>query len=417
VHTLTATRVLPAAYRPVLAHRTLRRLLLGFAVSYLGDGMSAVAVALLAIRLAPPGRAALLVGAAVAAYSLPGVVGAIAFGRWLRRLPARGLLTADSALRACLLGGVPLCWAAGVLRPAVYVALLAGSSLLHAWGMAGKYTLLAELLPPEQRLAGNALVSSLNSACGIAGPVLAGLLVAAVSPAWVIGLDALSFAVLAVQAARTVTPARETATDAPVDTTRSATGLRLLRRRPELLGLLVLTWVFYLLYGPVEVALPLYVTDRLHAPGTVLGLYWTTFGVGAILGSLVGGSLRRLPLWPATIGIVAGWGAVLVPFGFAVPVGVTLACFALGGVIYGPYNAMSFTLFQARTPAPQLSAVLAARSAVTLTADPIGTVLGGPLTAALGPSRTLAGSGLATVLLAVLAAPAVAVARRARASR
>jgi hypothetical protein len=37
-------RLVPSAYRPVLANRVFRRLILGFAVSYLGDGMSFVAV-------------------------------------------------------------------------------------------------------------------------------------------------------------------------------------------------------------------------------------------------------------------------------------------------------------------------------------------------------------------------------------
>jgi hypothetical protein len=48
----------------------------------------------------------------------------------------------------------------------------------------------------------------------------------------------------------------------------------ILRSHPELLGLLTLTWFFNLRYGPVEVALPLHVTDDLHGPGTLLGLYW-----------------------------------------------------------------------------------------------------------------------------------------------
>ena len=45
---LVSRRLVPAAYRPVLAHRVFRRLILGFGVSYLGDGMSFVAVAWLA---------------------------------------------------------------------------------------------------------------------------------------------------------------------------------------------------------------------------------------------------------------------------------------------------------------------------------------------------------------------------------
>jgi MFS family permease len=91
----------------VLANRVFRRLTLGFAVSYLGDGISFVAVAWLAIELAPQATAGLWVGGAVAAYTLPGVVGALVFGRRLRRVPASRLLLADNLVRAVFLGAIP----------------------------------------------------------------------------------------------------------------------------------------------------------------------------------------------------------------------------------------------------------------------------------------------------------------------
>ncbi|BBB01809.1 hypothetical protein RVR_9390 [Actinacidiphila reveromycinica] len=519
-----ALLLLPPAYRPLFTHRPVRRLLAALAACDLGDGMSMVAVAWTALSIAPTGDAGILLGAAVAAYALPGALGALVLAPRLRRVPARRLLAADSCLRAVLLGCVPLAWALGVLRPGVYVALLAGSSLLHAWGGAGKYALLAQALPPRHRLAANALVSTSGSAAVIVGPALAGFLAAAVAPAWIIGLDALSFAFLAVQTGRlgvavrhgddhdtpgsatpphpvpaqvpaqttaapadpnpttppdpgpaevpaqnTVAPALPdsaaatvgrpgpapasalspapttattpgpepepgtgpdtagragstgaatapgTAAPAPAATVTEpagehrAVGRRLLAGQPELLGILALTWFFNFLYGPVEVALPLHVTDDLHAGARLLGLYWTLFGVGAVLGALGAGALRRLPLWPVTLGIVAGWGVALVPFGLGAPASVTLVCFAAGGLIYGPFTALSFTLFQDRTPAALLTTVLAARGAALLTAAPVGTALGGPLTAALGPRPVLAASGLATLALAATAAVARAV--------
>ncbi|QMU67158.1 MFS transporter [Streptacidiphilus sp. P02-A3a] len=401
------TRLLPSAYRPLLAHATFRRLLPAMAVSDFGDGMSAVAVAWLAILIAPPGRAGLLLGAAVAAYSLPGVVGALVLGRRLRRVPARRLLVANASLRALCLGCVPLAWAAGLLNPVLYVVLLGGSSLLSSWGSAGKYGLLGQLLVPELRLAANALVSSSSSAAMVLGPAVAGLLVAGIGPAWIIGLNALSFAVLALQVGRLALAAAPAAPTAD----HAGSGLRLLRGQPELLGIIALTWAFNFLYGPVEVALPLHVSRDLHAGAGLLGLYWACFGVGAVLGSLAVGGLRRLPLWPVTLGIVAGWGVVLLPVGLAVPTAVSLGCFALGGLIYGPFNALSFTLFQQRTPAALLTTVLAVRGAALLTSDPIGTALGGPLTSALGAGPVLVGSALATVLLAVGAAVVATVVR------
>jgi len=272
-------RLIPSAYRPVLANPVFRRLLLGFAVSYLGDGMSFVAVAWLAIELAPQATEGLWVGGAVAAYTLPGVVGALVFSRRFRRVPARRLLLADNVVRGVFLGAVPLAWLAGLLSLPLYVVLLAGSSLLHAWGTAGKYTLLAELLPDEQRLAANTLVGSLNFAATIAGPAIAGVLVTYVSSALVLGLDALTYVFLAALIVRTQLP--ESGHVSPVDQAATRGGLVLMRSHPELLGLLTLTWFFNFLYGPVEVALPLHVTNDLNAPGTLLGLYWMLFGVGA----------------------------------------------------------------------------------------------------------------------------------------
>jgi len=63
----------------------------GAAASALGDGMSAVAIAWLALKLAPEPTRGLLVGAAVAAYSLPGAAGAVILRRWLAGSLARWL--------------------------------------------------------------------------------------------------------------------------------------------------------------------------------------------------------------------------------------------------------------------------------------------------------------------------------------
>lgn len=404
-----AARLVPAAYRPVLGHRVFRRLFLGFAVSYLGDGMSFVAVAWLAIQLASA-HTGLWVGGAVAAYTLPGVVGALLLGRWLRRIPAQRLLLADNLLRAALMGAIPVLWAVGMLTPALYVVLLALSSLLHAWGSAATYSVLAALMPEEHRLAANTLVSTLTFAATIAGPAVAGLLVTVISSAYVIGLDALSYLFLAVVVLRT--PWGRVVSVAPVDRTAARGGFSVLRRHRELMGLLALTWLFNLLYGPVEVALPLHVTDDLHAPGSLLGLYWALFGIGAVVGGLAIGTLRQLPLWPVTLAIMVGWGLALVPFGLPVPTAVTVASFTLGGAIYGPFVPLSVTLMQATSPPEHLTSMLAARSAALLTASPLGTALGGPLTAAWGPRATLGGSGVATVALGLVAALVLSLRRR-----
>lgn len=388
--------MIPAAYRGLLSDRRTRRLLSGLGVSSLGDGMSTVTIAWLAVGIAPAGRLGVFVGLAVAAYTLPGVLGALGLAPLLRGRPARVLVLAHCLLRTGFLGAIALLWAGGALEPWTYVALLSGSSLLSAWGNAGEYTMLSELGGPDGRLAANSLAAAQVSIAVIVGPSLAGLLLAGISPGWLIALDAASFAFLGVQAWRTPTGAA--ATEEPVDTQAAESGFRLLRRR-DLLSLTVVSWLFFFLYGPVEDALPVYVAHDLDAHAGLLGAYWTSFGVGALAATLITGTLRGLNMRRVTLLIVAGWGACLLPFGFA-PVAVTLSCFALGGLIYGPFIPLTYALFQSATTTASLPAVLAARSAILMTSTPLGTAVGGPLVGALGAAETLTASGAATVLLA-----------------
>src|SRR5262249_13633774 len=137
-----------------------RRLLSGLGVSSLGDGMSTVTIAWLAVRTAPAGEVGLYVGLAIAAYTLPGAVGALALGRYLGHRTPRALVLGHSVLRTSFLGAVVVLATAGALSPAAYVMLLAGSSLLASWGNAGQYTMLALVGEEDGHLAANSLASA-----------------------------------------------------------------------------------------------------------------------------------------------------------------------------------------------------------------------------------------------------------------
>jgi MFS family permease len=189
-------------------------------------------------------------------------------------------------------------------------------------------------------------------------------------------------------------------------------GFAAIARSRPLAGLLVLTVAYFFLYGPVEVALPLYVTGPLGGGGALLGEFWTVFGIGATAGSLIAGLARRLPVWPVLVASVIGWGAALAPMGLLrLPV-LALACFAAGGLLYAPYPALSATLFQRESPAELLSQVLAARGALTVLATPLGTALGGPLTAWLGAQHTLLASAAATIATGLAATVLLSAHRR-----
>ncbi|TQJ92872.1 MFS transporter [Streptomyces sp. SLBN-31] len=403
-------RVLPEGYTRCLANPDFRRLQPGFLVSFLGDGMSFIGVAWLAVELAAPTHRSLVVGLAVAAYSLPAALGSLTLGRWLSGRNARSLILVNALLRGALFALIPALYWTGLLTAATYIALLALSSILHAWGIAGRQTFVAETLPAEDRLAGHALVGSQEQLSFITGPPLAGLVSAALGPAAVLAADALSYAYLALVTAR-VRGEGTLERRPPVPLRRSG---QTLARHPELLGLLGLSFVFYLLYGPIEVAVPLVVAERMGSDPTVLGWIWSAFGVGAVIGTWITGTLRRLPLWPTVLAIVAGWGLAILPFAHFGTLAAGIAGFGLGGLIYAPYGPVSITLLQQKAPLEELVSLSAFRSAILVIATPLGAVLAGPLIGAFGATGTIRLSGQTTIALAALGAVLILLLRRRR---
>ncbi|MFF8271786.1 MFS transporter [Streptomyces sp. NPDC016562] len=414
---MTATRMIRASpYWPVLTHPTLRRLLPGFTVSSLGDGMAVVAVSWLAIELAPASDHGMWVALAAAAYTVPGAVGGLVLARLLRRRSPAQLVGWDALLRATALGAIPLCHALGTLTIELYVALLAASSVLHSWGQAGIYTILARLLRERDLLAGNAVLSSVGSLSNVIGPPLAAALIAWGGAATVIAVDAVTFLVLGITFLSGVR--QDSAPDPEQQDSRTA-GLAVIRRTPVLLGLLSLSFVFFFLFGPVYVALPLYVSDDLDQPAVVLAAFYTAFGGGAVIGSLMTGYLSRLPMWPTAIGIVVSFGAFLLPVGLGAPVAAAIGGFAVVGLLWPPYAALSTTLFQRSAPRESLPQALAASSAVRTLSVPLGTALGGPLVTVLGAQATLSLSAASITVLGLGAACTARASRnrRARPSR
>ena len=187
-------------------------------------------------------------------------------------------------------------------------------------------------------------------------------------------------------------------------TAARAAGYRVLRHDRSLLGLLALTFGFFFLFGPVYVALPIHVAQDLHAPATVLGAYYTAFGIGALAGAVVTGYLRRWPLWPTTVGIVIAFAVAMLPLGLGAPAAVSLPAFAAAGMIWAPYMSTSMALFQRSATPAELPQALAAYESIVVLAIPLGAVLGGPLVTELGASTTLLMCATATLAIGILAA-------------
>jgi predicted MFS family arabinose efflux permease len=354
--------------------------------------MSVVVVAWLAIAIAPAEQAGAWTAMALAAYSLPATVGALAFGRIARRLSGAKLVACDATLRAAALGTIAVLGVTGQLTPLPYVVLLGVSSLWHAWGLAGMYTLVAEELPSEDHVVGNSLLGTMTQTAYIVGPALAGFLVPAIGPAGAVGVDAFSWAVFAVVSWTIAGPGRAHAEPEKGD-------WRVLFRYPQLLGLVLITCAFFFLYGPVEVALPIHVVLDKQGSAATLAAFWIVFGVGAVFGGLAAAALRNRPLGMVVVVVIVGWGLALMPIGLTGELVPGMIGFAVGGVIYGPFVSVTSAMFQRTSPPELLSRVLATRSALTIPATSLGALAGGPLVSVLGARETLLASGIATIVL------------------
>ena len=76
--------LIPYAYRDLPREPNSRRLLTGLGVSSLGDAMSTVTVAWLAVLIVPADNLGVFVGLVVAAYTLAGVIGTLVLSPVLR---------------------------------------------------------------------------------------------------------------------------------------------------------------------------------------------------------------------------------------------------------------------------------------------------------------------------------------------
>lgn len=420
---------LTVAYREVARERGFRRFLLGEGVSSLGDAMSEVGVVMLALAVADAGQRPVAVALATAAYLVPGIVSGVLTGGRLDRWAPRTLLFVDSVWRGGWLAAASVLAVLDLLHVWTYVALLGVASLSRPLGAAGGRAILPQLLADDRLFTGNSMVQAAVQVATTVGPALAGIVVAAVGPGVALGLDALSFLFYA--GVLLTLPRLVPHTARPTDvTTVAADRAGASGRRPEQGGprglgraagwmfrwewqpvtaLFVITAVMLVLYGPFVVGLPILAQDRAGglSAATTLGLLWSVFGLGTVVGGLVAGGIASLATTRVAALITGGWGLCVLVVGVPAPIVVAGLAMLAGGVVYAPYNAITYTVMQRTLPPHRLVAAAAYFDSMKSIAVPAGILVGGVTIAAWGPARSMIVAGaLLAVLALLLALPA-----------
>ena len=372
------------------AHREYRVLITALAISIFGSGMWAVAMVYEVIHL---GGGPLELSVVAAAGSVGLVTFLLAGGIAADRLPQRLLIIAVEGANLAVVAAVSGLALAGLLE-LWHLAL--GAFVLGvgaAFFFPAYSAILPRILPPEDLLAANGLEGTMRPLLQqAAGPAVAGILVAALSPAYAVtGVAAchlVAFCILNLlhrQPAAGV-PASGEATESGQSRAKTSLrhdlreGVSYTVRTPWLLWTLLWACISVLfLIGPIEVLIPFVVRDQLGGDARMFGFLLAIMGVGGAAASLATASFP-LPRRYLTVMMVS-WGAGSLPIA---AVGIMDSFWAVAAAlfIFGATGGVGMviwgTLLQRRVPPHLLGRVSSLDFFVSLALMPVSMALAGP---------------------------------------
>jgi MFS family permease len=319
----------------------------------------------------------------------------------------RVMITSDLA------GAVAFAAMAFVEDPTLLLAIGFVTAVVETPFWSASQAAIPNLVGPDDLAWANGLLQVGANAGIMLGPAVGGVLLAAMGPGMVFGLNALSF-VLSALVVATVRGRFSEDRSEQDDEHRGMKAGFVFIARDRVLRILVLAWtVFVLGMGMVMVAdVPL--VELFGAGATGYGILIGAWGAGSVIGSLAGRKLnernesRALFAGTVLIGVTTA-GVALSPW--FVPV---LVLILLAGIADAVVMVADRSIQQRRTPDVVRSRVVSASESVITIALAVGFVLGGPALELLGPRWVYALGGAFAFVGAVVLLPILRASRRAR---
>jgi MFS family permease len=328
------------------------------------------------------------------------VVGGLAAGLLLDRFDKRTVLMADTAARAVVMVSVPVLAVLDALPVWWLFVVAATYGLLKMIPLAGVPAVIPSLVDEDDLTTANALESISYGIGGIAGPALAGVLIAAIGAPAVVAVDALSYVVflLCLAAIPRIPPdAADTAAGAPRRGIRPA--VELLVSAPAILATTLMFMAFNIGEGVFVVLVPVYVVDVLGRDAAAYGALLATFSAGLLVGSVIVGALptpvrlgRAIAIGQLASGILLA--AYLLEPGYA----AALAIGAVFGAAASPLTIWAQTIRMQLIPLELRGRVFALLRTMMQSTPPIGALLAGIL---LGGGEYATAVVAASLLVAV----------------
>jgi MFS family permease len=379
-------------YAVLFRDKAFRRFGLGFLVSVIGDEMTKVAFVWFVYERTGSAEA---LGILMLCFTGPIVVGGFLAGWLLDRFDRRLVMTIDNLARGLAIAIVPTLHFLGALEVwHVYVAA-AVHGLLLMISLAGTPTMILALVPKEHLATANALETLAYSIAGVAGPLIAGVLVASIGAPATVLLDVVSYLLFGaiLFSLRLSLPAPVKRTAVPI-----GAAFHLLFGNPILLATTVMFFVYNIGTGSVPVWLPIHVEQTLGGGPELYGALLSIIFVGSVGATLAVGQLgTRVPLG---LGIALAQtlsGLVMLLIILAPgPVSVGIVFF-IWGIVAAPLTPWAQTLRMAIIPEEMRGRAFALLRMLMQSGRPVGGALAGFLLPALGIAGTIALVASATV--------------------
>ena len=383
-----------------LRHRNYRLFFTGQLISLTGTWMQSVAQAWLAYRLTD---SAAMLGIVGFAGQIPALLFSPAGGVVADRFARRQVLLATQASSMLLALALAALTLSGQITIAWILALAALSGVVNAFDIPTRQAFAIDMVGREDMVNAIALNSSIFNGARVAGPALAGLLVARIGEGWCFLVNAVSyFAVLASLLAMRLPAVVRTAQATSVWTSVREGFVYVSRARPVralllLLGLVSLTGM------PYAVLMPVFAREILGGGARELGLLMGASGVGALLGAIVLATRRSVRGLGSFVAFCAGgMGLTLIAFAYSRSLWLSALFLVPVGFFMMSEMASSNTLIQSLIPDAMRGRVMSLYAMMFMGMAPIGALLAGALAASIGAPRTVAGGGILCLAGALL---------------
>ena len=383
-----------------------RLLFLGQALSVVGDRITLVALPFAVLSI---GGGATQIGIVAAAQFLPFALLSLAAGVLADRLERRRILIASDAARLAVqvtAGLLLVTDAAQVWHLAALAAMYGAADAFFAPAMTGLMPLT--IAEPHNLQPANAMRGLTFSFGSVLGPVVAGLLIAALGAGGAILFDAATFAVsiacLALLSPRVVERGAPERFLADLHG-----GWREVRARSWVLAFLGAMVVYHVIVLPSVFVLGPVLADSEMDGATSWAVIVFAFGVGSIVGDVLLLRWRpRFALRAAAFALAAGSMQAVI-FGSGLPVAAIAGIELVAAIGVSCFFTLWETSLQEHVPEHALSRVSSYDYLASAGMMPVGALLAGPVSDAAGIHETLAAMSAIGVAaaLACLAVPAV----------